>query len=209
MNEIQLKRRSSRWHYRYKLRREQAISGYLKVAAPQLHNEAVEFSNSIQHLYPPKKDLMKTQEFKQFKKSKQEFTNKKRSNPTRSRIHNSNKQLALNIELLHPNEIHIEQDIVNIQTTINNQDVPFGPEQDQTEIISTSILDDSELCELNTAFSNIPQHIMNEMLKDINNDPDLKDILNQFNSDNDDLVGIDIDIDNETELEKELNNIFS
>ena len=50
---------------------------------------------------------------------------------------------------------------------------------------------------------------MNEMLKDINNDPDLKDILNQFNSDNDDLVDIDIDIDNETELEKELNNIFS
>ena len=156
MNEIRQKRRSARWHFRFRLRREQAISGYLKVAAPQLHNEAVEFFNSIQHLYPAKKDLMKTQEFKHFKKSKQESTNEKRSNPTRSRIHTSNKQLSLNIELLHPNEIHTGQDIVNIQTTNNNQDVPFDPEQDQTEIISTSILDDSELGELNTAFSNIP-----------------------------------------------------
>ena len=153
---------------------------------------------------------MKTQEFKDFKKSKLESTNEKRSNPTRSRTHTSNKQLSLNIELLHPNEMITEQGIANIQTTNNNQNVPFHPEQDQTEIISTSILDESEMDQLNTAFSDIPQHIMNEMLKDINNDPDLKDILGQFNLDEgDDLVDIDIDIDNETELEKELNNIFS
>ena len=114
--------------------------------------------------------------------------------------------MLLNIELFTPNEMVTQIE----KPTSSNQDGPVDTEREQTEIISTSILNDSEWDKLNAAFQEIPQHTMKQMLNEINNDPDLKDILDQFNvDDDDDLLDIDIDIDSETDLEKELNNIFS
>ena len=198
MNEVRQKRRSARWEFRNRLRRESAISEYLRISAPQLHNEAVLFFNNIQHLYPAKKDLRKTPEFKAFQQSKLSTTTEKGSKPARK--HNQfDKQMLLNIELFTQNE----------KTANNSQDRPVDPESEQSEIISTSILNDSEWEQLNAAFRDIPQDTMNQMLNQINDDPDLKDILDQFNfhGDDDDLLDVDIDIDTETELEKELSNL--
>ena len=232
MNEIHFKRRSARWQYRCKLRREKAVSQYLRVAAPQLHKEAEQFFNNIQHLYPAKKDLTKTKEFKEFVKSTSEKGSKS------SHIHFSNKQMLLNIELSTPNEMatQIQKSTTSIQdgpvdteitetmftsirnesernelnaaaATSSNQDGPVDTEL--SEIITTNILNDSEWDKLNAAFQEIPRHTMKQMINEINNDPDLKEILDQINVDGDDLLDIDIDIEPETALEKELNNIFS
>ena len=234
MNEIQIKRRTARWQYRCRLRRENAVSQYLRVAAPQLHKEAEQFFNNIQHLYPAKKDLTKTKEFKEFVKS----TAEKGSKSTPSHIHVSNKQMVLNIELSTSNEMatqiqksttsiqdgpvdteitetmftsirnESERDKLNAAATSSNQDGPVHTEL--SEIITTSILNDSEWDKLNATFQEIPHHTMEQMLNEINNDPDLKEILDLVNvDDDDDLLDIDINIDSETDLEKELNKIFS
>ena len=188
-------RRTSRLQHRNRVRREVAISEYLSLAAPQQHHEATQFFNNIQHLYPIKKDLRKTPEFQAYRQSKLGVRTEKATKAARKRNDNTNKQMVLNIELI------TKQAGVKTQsekTTNNGQDTPVGP----------YIPIDSELDELNAAFGDIPEDIMNQVLNQINDDPDLKAIIDQFDFIHDDDDLIDIDIDTQTPLEKELNNIY-
>ena len=72
----------------------------------------------------------------------------------------------------------------------------------------------SEWSEVNSIFDQIPDDVMNRMLKDINEDPCLKSILDQFDMYEEEIVDegswadIDIDIDGEFPLEQELNMLF-
>ena len=203
MEKLRQQRRTSRLQHRDKVRRAVAIVEYLSLAAPQHHREATQFFNNIQHLYPRKKDLRKTPEFKAYRESKCGARTKKATKD------NTNKQMMLNIELI------TKQTGVKTQTqkaTNSGQDTPIEPEGEQVNLVFPDIPVDSEWDEINAAFRDIPGDIMNHMLKQINDDPDLKAILDEFDfadNDDDDLIDIDIDIDTESPLEKELNNIYS
>ena len=191
-----------------KVRRDVAIAEYLSLAAPQQHSEATQFFNNIQHLYHRKKDLRKTLEFKAYRKSKARVIAKKATKD------NTNKQMMLNIELITKQTSVKTQKQTGVKTqkqkaTNNGQDTPVDPEGEQVNPVFPDIPVDVEWDEINDAFRDIPADIMNHMLNQINDDPDLKAILDEFDfvDNGDDLI--DIDIDTESPLEKELNNIYS
>ena len=191
-------RRTKRNMYRSRLRRAAGISDYLLLAAPQLHLEAVQFFDNLQRLYPKKKDLRKTKEFMAYQKSKLGVTNKRKKAKTATKI-TIDKTMVLNIELNKPTTAKINSQPEKANNNV--QDIPIGPEGDQ----------------LSSIFEQIPTDVMNQMVKDINADPDLKSILDQFDFyeeevlDEGDLFDLDIDIDinDETPLEKELNNLYN
>ena len=115
-----------------------------------------------------------------------------------------------------PGQVNIQPE----QANIIFQDIPAGPEPGQVNIQpeqAISIFQDiptgPESGQVNSIFQDIPNDVMNRMLKDINDDPCLKAILDQFDFyeeevvDEGDLFDIDINIDKQSLLEKELSNL--
>ena len=115
-----------------------------------------------------------------------------------------------------PGQVNIQPE----QANIIFQDIPAGPEPGQVNIQpeqAISIFQDiptgPESDQVNSIFQDIPNDVMNRMLKDINDDPCLKAILDQFDFyeeevvDEGDLFDIDINIDKQSLLEKELSNL--
>ena len=201
MNQVNFKKdkNKTRAKYRYDQRRAAAIADYLLVTVPLQHMEAVQFINKLEQQYPGKKDIRKTPEFRSFQKIHLGISDGKTSSTTTNnqpgdtgKIVGTKKEMVLNIQLMN-----------TIQTQETSQPIP-----------QASAKPGSEWGEVNSIFDQIPDDVMNRMLKDINEDPCLKSILDQFDMyeeeiiDEGSLSDINIDIDCESPLEQELNNLF-
>ena len=201
MNQVNFKKdkNKTRAKYRYDQRRAAAIADYLLVTVPLQHMEAVQFINKLEQQYPWKKDIRKTPEFRSFQKIHLGISDGKTSSTTTNnqpgdtgKIVGTKKEMVLNIQLMN-----------TIQTQETSQPIP-----------QASAKPGSEWGEVNSIFDQIPDDVMNRMLKDINEDPCLKSILDQFDMyeeeiiDEGSLSDIDIDIDCEFPLEQELNKLF-
>ena len=198
MNQVNFKKDKNRTRalFRYRQRRASAISDYLLLAAPVQHMEAVQFVNELEQKYPGKKDVRKTPEFRLWQKNQLGISNRKTSSTATNnqpgatgKIVESKKEMVLNIQLM--NTTHTQE----ISQPIPQTSAKSGPEQS----------------ELNSIFDQIPDDVMNRMLKDINEDPCLKSILDQFDMYEEEIVDegwlSDIDIDCEFPLEQELNKL--
>ena len=201
MNQVNFKKNKNktRAKYRYDQRRAAAIADYLLVTVPLQHMEAVQFINKLEQQYPGKKDIRKTPEFRSFQKIHLGISDGKTSSTATNnqpgdtgKIVGTKKEMVLNIQLMN-----------TIQTQETSQPIP-----------QASAKPGSERGEVNSIFDQIPDDVMNRMLKDINEDPCLKSILDQFDMyeeeiiDEGSLSDINIDIDCESPLEQELNNLF-
>ena len=201
MNQVNFKKdkNKTRAKYRYDQRRAAAIADYLLVTVPLQHMEAVQFINKLEQQYPGKKDIRKTPEFRSFQKIHLGISDGKTSSTATNnqpgdtgKIVGTKKEMVLNIQLMN-----------TIQTQETSQPIP-----------QASANPGSEWGEVNSIFDQIPDDVMNRMLKDINEDPCLKSILDQFDMyeeeiiDEGSLADINIDIDCESPLEQELNNLF-
>ena len=201
MNQVNFKKNKNktRAKYRYDQRRAAAIADYLLVTVPLQHMEAVQFINKLEQQYPGKKDIRKTPEFRSFQKIHLRISDGKTSSTATNnqpgdtgKIVGTKKEMVLNIQLMN-----------TIQTQETSQPIP-----------QASAKPGSEWGEVNSIFDQIPDDVMNRMLKDINKDPCLKSILDQFDMyeeeiiDEGSLSDINIDIDCESPLEQELNNLF-
>ena len=201
MNQVNFKKdkNKTRAKYRYDQRRAAAIADYLLVTVPLQHMEAVQFINKLEQQYPGKKDIRKTPEFRSFQKVHLGISDGKTSSTATNnqpgdtgKIVGTKKEMVLNIQLMN-----------TIQTQETSQPIP-----------QASAKPGSEWDEVNSIFDQIPNDVMNRMLKDINEDPCLKSILDQFDMyeeeiiDEGSLSDINIDIDCESPLEQELNNLF-
>ena len=201
MNQVNFKKdkNKTRAKYRYDQRRAAAIADYLLVTVPLQHMEAVQFINKLEQQYPGKKDIRKTPEFRSFQKIHLGISDGKTSSTATNnqpgdtgKIVGTKKEMVLNIQLMN-----------TIQTQETSQPIP-----------QASAKTGSEWGEVNSIFDQIPDDVMNRMLKDINEDPCLKSILDQFDMyeeeiiDEGSLSDLNIDIDCESPLEQELNNLF-
>ena len=194
----------TRAHYRYGQRRALAISDYLVLAAPLQHIEATHFINQLEEKYPHKKDVRKTPEFRQWQRNQLAINNDKSSSTATNnqaakkatpgdtrQIIESKKEMVLNIRLMNATQ---------------SQEIP-------QPIPQVSAKPGAEGSEITSIFDQIPDHVMNQMLKDINDDPYLKSILDEFDIheeiiDEGNVSDIDIDIDGMFPLEEELNKLF-
>ena len=194
----------TRAHYRYGQRRALAISDYLVLAAPLQHMEATHFINQLEEKYPHKKDVRKTPEFRQWQRNQLGINNDKSSSTATNnqaakkatpgdtrQIIESKKEMVLNIRLMNATQ---------------SQEIP-------QPIPQVSAKPGAEGSEITSIFDQIPDHVMNQMLKDINDDPYLKSVLDEFDIheeiiDEGNVSDIDIDIDGMFPLEEELNKLF-
>ena len=194
----------TRAHYRYGQRRALAISDYLVLAAPLQHMEATHFINQLEEKYPQKKDVRKTPEFRQWQRNQLGINNDKSSSTATNnqaakkatpgdtrQIIESKKEMVLNIRLMNATQ---------------SQEIP-------QPIPQVSAKPGAEGSEITSIFDQIPDHVMNQMLKDINDDPYLKSVLDEFDIheeiiDEGNVSDIDIDIDGMFPLEEELNKLF-
>ena len=194
----------TRAHYRYGQRRALAISDYLVLAAPLQHMEATHFINQLEEKYPHKKDVRKTPEFRQWQRNQLGINNDKSSSTATNnqvakkatpddtrQIIESKKEMVLNIRLMN---------------ATRSQEIP-------QPIPQVSAKPGAEESEITSIFDQIPDHVMNQMLKDINDDPYLNSILDEFDIheeiiDEGNVSDIDIDIDGMFPLEEELNKLF-
>ena len=197
MNQVNFKKDKNRARglFRYRQRRASAISDYLLLAAPLEHMKAVQFINELEQKYPGKKDVRKTTEFRLWQKNMLGISNGKTpSTPINNRpgdtrkIAETKKEMVLNIQLMN-----------TTQTQETSQPIP-----------QASAKPGPERGEVNSIFDQIPDDVMNRMLKDINEDPCLKSILDQFDMYEEEIVdeGWLSDIDGESPLEQELNNLL-
>ena len=201
--EVQRQRKTiARKRYREGLRRALAISDYLLLAAPQQHKEAKEFVLKLVEKYPNKKDVRKTTEFRDWQRTQlrpvdNESTPRTDQTPLESRAQDNirvEKEMVLHIPLF--------------PTPSKAKEIPVVPDIQQAQE------------DLNM-FDEIPSAVMDELLMaEIRADPILKEIMNDFNFNEEVLdegiipenvwqdldIGLDIEIDDDR-LEQEINSI--
>ena len=213
MNQVNFKKNKNRTRaqYRYGQRRALAISDYLLLAAPLQHMEAVQFINELEQKYPGKKDVRKTPEFRLFQKTQLGISNGKTSSTAMGISNGKTSSTATNNQ---PGDtLKIVESEKEMVLNIQLMNTPQTQEISQP-IPQASAKPGSEWSEVNSIFDQIPDDVMNRMLKDINEDPCLKSILDQFDMYEEEIVDegslsdIDIDIDCEFPLEQELNKLF-
>ena len=206
MNQVNFKKDKNRARglFRYRQRRASAISDYLLLAAPLQHMKAVQFIDELEQKYPGKKDVRKTPEFRLWQKNQLGISDSKTPSTATNnqpdeecdrhtygtqQIVESRKEMVLNIQLINTAQPQ------EISQPIPQASVKSGPEQS----------------EVSSIFDQIPDDVMNRMLKDINEDPCLKSILDQFDMYEETIDEgwlSDIDIDCEFPLEEELNKLL-
>ena len=197
MNQVNIpkNKNSSRAQYRHKQRRASAIADYLLLAAPLQYMQAERFVDELEQKYPWKKDVRKTYEFRHWQRTQLTTSSSK---PTRTATNNgktpctttnsgkssctttnsgktpckvtnnqqgdtqksvnTRKEMVLNIQLINTSKTN------ETQTSTQQPPAMPGPEGGQARSI----------------FDQIPDDVMNNMLKEINEDPALKSILDQF-----------------------------
>ena len=194
MNQVNFKKDKNRTRatYRYGQRRALAISDYLLLAAPLQYMEAVQFINELEQKYPGKKDVRKTPEFRLWQKNQMGISNGNTSSTA------TNNQPGDTRKIVEPKK----EMVLNIHLMDTAQ-----PQEISQPIPQASAKPGPEWSEVNSIFDQIPDDVMNRMLKDISEDPSLKSILDQFDMYEEEIVDegslsdIDIDIDCEFPLE--------
>ena len=177
--ERQLIRRREREQARKKQdRQDRLMIEYIKVKYPVQYEEAREYYNSLNKQYSNVHDLRKTWRFKDFKASTKTTDNMK-----------------LEIPLVkipkEPKEIH---EATNIKETISE-----GNGQKIDDIFPD--------IDMNDLVSEIPQHLIDDIIQELRADPNLTEMMSTVEDQVDSYIDNDIDIDIEISddlLEKEL-----
>ena len=191
-----------RLRYRHGQRRALAISDYLLLAAPQQHMEATEFVTKLEEKYPNKKDVRKTQEFRDWQRIQLGLLNNKTSRATDKPV-----------------------DIKDMKDSTTPADIEHGTASKKEMILRIPLLDinpkeappvaamPGEEEQLINIFNEIPPNVMNQIMEEIRADPILDAILNDFDVyeeiiDEGNVFDLDMDIDVGFPLEEELNKLF-
>ena len=186
--------------YQYNRSRAQFVSDCLLLTATEQHRKATVFFEQLKDKYPQKRDVRKTSEFrdwqrKQLRPVDNESTPRTDQTPVESRAQDNTrveKEMVLHIPL--------------IPTPAKAKEIPAVPDIQQTQE------------DLNM-FDEIPSAVMDELMAEIHADPILKEIMNDFNFNEEVLdegtvpenvwqeldMGLDIEIDDR--LEQEINSI--
>ena len=188
--------------YRHGQRRALAISDYLLLAAPQQHMEATEFVMKLEEKYPYKKDVRKTQEFRDWQRTQLGLLDNKTSRATDKPV-----------------------DIKDMKDSATPADIEHDTASKKKMVLRIPLIDinpkeappvsamPGEEEQLISMFDEIPSNVMNQIMEEIRADPNLNAILNEFDMyeeiiDEGNVFDLDIDIDIGFPLEEELNKLF-
>ena len=168
------------------------MSDYLLLSATQQHLEATEFVIKLEEKYPNKKDVRKTQEFRQWQRTQLDLLKKQTSQAT-------DKPAAIKDTITSKKEMVLRIPLIDTNAKESPLASTIPGEEDQ----------------LVSIFDQIPSHIMNELIEEIRADPNLNAIMNDFDLHEEVIdegnvfdINLDIDIDIGDPLQEELNNLL-
>ena len=197
-----------------KVRQNRVITGYIEFNYPDVYKEAKEFYVQLNTLYPEKKDLRRTNEFEWAKTG---FTNAKkkyypRKTPYKKKKDNSKPdKIVDNMELIIPLMDRAEKPVENTETTAKTNQkvmenvVDMSADKEIEVFIEPPIdsftdipIEPPEV--IINSFPVISDEVIEDIIKDLREDPDLDQIFNDFDVDFDDFI------EEESPLERELAN---
>ena len=157
------RRRKVRQRYRQGQRRAHAISDYLLLVAPQQHMEATEFVTKLEEKYPDKKDVRKTHEFREWQKTQLDLINNKTSlTKNKPADIKDMKDSATRADIQHDTASKAEMILKIPLMDINPEEVPL-----------VSTMSEEEDGQLISIFDQIPSNIMNQIMEEIRDDPNV------------------------------------
>ena len=213
-------RKETRILYRHGLRRAKAVADYLLLAATEQHREATEFVIKLEQKYPNKKDIRKTDEYREWQKKQVSLlaNNNNIAIGTSSQIPD---------QIPHYTDIRVNETPSTTQspqhtdTCINQEKelvlrIPLMSTNTTTKDLPTPDIpvEDEQAFSI---FNEIPPHVMDEIMAEIRSDPNLNAIMNEFDVHEEVIeegnvfdidLDIDIDIDIGDPLQDELNRIL-
>ena len=203
-NTVKIQRKNEvRMRYRHGQRRALAISDYLLLSATQQHREATEFVIKLEEKYPNKKDVRKTQEFRNWQRTQLDLLNKQT-------IQATDKPAAIEDSTTSKKEMVLR--IPLIDTNAKESPLVSTMAGEEDPLVSTMPGEEDQLVSI---FDQIPSHIMNELIGEIRADPNLNAIMNDFDLHEEVIsegnvfdINLDIDIDIGEPLEEELNRLL-
>ena len=165
---------------------------YVQVKYPEIYEETMGFYNELRKLYPRKHDLRKTAEFKRFKLDQEKDT------------------MADNLKLVQEKDTTVDnlKPVQEKDTMVDNLQIKI-PLWDKGTLSSMQSLETvaEEVLGEGMVYPNLHDEISNELVEHILNelreDPELKDIFNIVETEFEQL-GADIDINEDIRLENEL-----
>ena len=149
---------------------------YVQTKYPKIYNETMEFHDKLRELYPEKYDLRKTVEFKHFKLQQEKEGQQPQTLKPPAMVDN----LQLRIPLWDKATLSSTQSLETVAEEVLGEGTIYPSLQDE-----------------------IPNELIEKILEELREDPDLKDIFNIVEADFEQL-GADIDIDEDIRLENEL-----
>ena len=175
--------------YQYDRSKAQFVSDCLLITAAEQHRQATAFFDKLKGKYPQKRDVRKTIEFRYWQ-AQQSSPTPNNIQTTSTPVENTEKEMQLRIPLMPP--------------SINAKKIPDLAQQSQEDLIT---------------LDQIPSDVMEHLMSEIQADPALNQIFNDFNFEEEVLdeatipawkeldIGADIDIDIDDRLEQELNDL--
>ena len=204
-----------------KIRHDRLISQYVHFKYPEVYAEANNYYNQLEAKHPNKRDLCKTLEFiqlttgagtysefyhhKRQKNKKGETTKKQHTFPDKMVLEIplidsntvTNETLSLNI----PEYEELMQEIRNdpdLYAIVNNFTTPGD------EITDMSGAQNLEVQHTGESFLGVPNKVYEELIHELNQDPELAKIFEDIEYNEQTLEDIDIEYSEQTPLEKEL-----
>ena len=148
-----------------RIREERVICGYIKYRYPDMYNEANEYYQWLNQLYPTKKDLRKCNEFETLKHGTDIPIRKHYPRKITPDTHNIEDNMVLSIPLMD------QDDIQSVQTpTTPNETTVEIEETGETVVVQTSSL-------LETPFTEpfLSDDLLEQIVNDLRKDPDISD----------------------------------
>ena len=198
-----------------RVRQNRVITGYIEFKHPAVYKEAEEFYAQLNTRYPNKKDLRRTNEFEWVKSGFTTVKTKKyypRKTPYEKKKDNSKPdEIVDNMELIIPLMGRAEKTVENTETTAKTNQkvmenvVDISADKEIEVFIEPPIdsftdipIEPTEV--IIDSFPVISDKAIDDIIKDLREDPDLDQIFNEFDVDFDDFD------EEESPLERELAN---
>ena len=179
------------------VRHNRVIVGYMELKHPEAYKEAEEFYEQLNTKYPNKKDLRRTNEYEWLKSEFPEFKQRKyyirKSIAEKKKDNSKQDKIVDNIELVIPLMSSTEKakEAVDMSGDTQSEITIEEPLYSATDTQQVEVTTES--------FPTISDEMIEDMISELREDPDLDLIFNDFDID----FG---DYDEETPLERELSN---
>ena len=184
------------WREKQRVQKRKTIfvDEYVRVKFSKVYTEAINFYSALDQIYPEKKDLCRTTEFRRWRAK----LSKKSTTDTRQPEHESTRNMVLNIPLLpHPSSTANTVETTGQTSTVSELDTPSEIQQSPATPpeIGAEIIVEMPPIQPQTPLETddeITDRRIQEIIAELRDDPDLNGIFDDLEPNNQTDEGIEV-----------------